>query len=169
MQADAWYAIQVRGRCEQSVAAQLRGKGYELFLPMVGTHRRPSSSRVAPLIPGYVFCRLGTATAPIVTTPGVVRIVSAGDRWLPIPQDEIEALKRVVQSALPATPCLDVFVGRRVRIVAGPLCGVEGVLSRAAGGDRLIVSVSILRRAVAVEVDLRSIELVASDAADSAA
>jgi transcription antitermination factor NusG len=152
-----WYAVQTRSNSERLVHRVLEEKGYELFLPMYGEQRR-WSDRVKqiniPLFPGYVFCRLDSRNRlPILQSPGVVRIVGNGNLPLPISEEEIEAVKNVVKSNLPYIPWPSLVPGHRVVVDRGPLTGLQGVLLRVRHGHRLVVSISMLQRAVAVELD----------------
>jgi transcription antitermination factor NusG len=162
-----WYAVQVQPKCERFVAELLGAKGYERFVPFYMARRRWSDRTKVlelPLIPHYVFCRItADAIGPIVTTPRVVRIVGCGRTPIPVDQQEIDALQRIDGCRLQAEPWPFLRVGQEVAICGGPLDGVRGVLVRHKGADRLIVSVTLLQRAVAVEVDAQSVIPVASD------
>lgn len=154
----AWYALQVRAGLERIASAGLRGKGYEEFLPLYLV-RRQWSDRIrnveVPLFPGYLFCRFDPLDrlVPVLTTPGTIRIVSVGRTPIPVAEAEIEAVHRVVDSGLAAEPWPFLSAGCRVAIERGPLAGLEGILTRFAGAHRLVVSVNLLQRAVAVEID----------------
>ena len=152
-----WYAVQTRSNSERLVYRVLEEKGYELFLPMYSEQRRWSDRMKQiniPLFPGYVFCRLDSHNRfPILQSSGVVRIVGNGNLPIPIPEEEIEAVKNVVQSTLPYTPWSSLAPGHRVVVERGPLMGLQGVLLRVKQGHRLVVSISMLQRAVAVELD----------------
>jgi transcription antitermination factor NusG len=135
----------------------LRGKGYEGFLPFYRS-RRAWSDRVKeiqlPLFPGYVFCRFDVQRRlPILTTPGVVNIVGVGKCPVPIDDLEIAALQATIRSGVPAAPCPYLQVGQCVRIECEPLRGIKGILLNFKGQHRLILSVTLLQRSVAVEVD----------------
>ncbi len=151
-----WFAIQVRAKSEIGVAAALESKGYRPFVPAYRPirHRTPTSNPVPkPLFPGYLFCRLGqSASGPIVTTPGVVRIVGYGNVPTPVEESEIEALKAVIESGLPAEPWPSVRPGQIVRIAKGPLSGIEGVVWECNRRLNLVVSVAILQRSALVEL-----------------
>lgn len=152
-----WYALQVRSRYEISVARQLRGMGYEEFLPLYDCRKR-WSDRVkqvqAPLFPGYLFCRFELQNRlPILKTPGVIQVVGSNRLPIPVDDDEIKAIQILATSGIPNQPCPFVRVGERVRIESGPLRGLEGVLVEIKGDRRLILSVSLLQRSVAVEMD----------------
>lgn len=154
---DRWYALYTRARFEQTIARFLGEKGYESFAPMYKT-RQPWAEGIKimelPLFPGYVFFKMTQSEVPlIVTTPGVIRIVGAGKEPLPIEDSEIGALQTIIASGASAQPWPFLQVGSTVEIESGPLCGLRGVVSRIRNVDRLIVSVVMLRRSVAVEID----------------
>jgi transcription antitermination factor NusG len=152
-----WYAIRVRSRFENVVATILEGKGYEGFLPLYDT-RRTWSDRIkqiqVPLFPGYVFCRFDVQRRlPILTTPGVVGIVGVGKCPVALDDAEIMGLQVAVRSGLPTGPWPFLRIGQQVRIEYGPLSGLKGILLNFKGQQRLVLSVTLLQRAIAVEVD----------------
>jgi transcription antitermination factor NusG len=153
-----WFAVQTRPKWEKPVRGILENKGYELFLPLYKS-RRCWSDRIKevelPLFPGYLFCRLTQEqrTLPLLTTPGVRGIVGFGRRPAPIPDCEIAAVEAIVKSALPAHPHPFLRVGQYVRLKYGPLDGLEGILTGTRKAWRFVVSVEMLQRSVAVEVD----------------
>lgn len=153
-----WYAIRVRSRLEKVASAVLRGKGYCEFLPLYRSRRR-WADRVKesddPLFPGYLFCRLDIhdRLLPLLTTPGVISIVSAGKAPVPISDHEIAAIQTVIRSGLPARPFSSLAIGDRVIIEKGPLAGMEGIAVRMDKKCRLVVSVPLLQRSVAVEIE----------------
>jgi transcription antitermination factor NusG len=153
-----WYAIHVQSKFESLVSTALRGKGYQEFLPLYRSRRRWSNRVVEldlPLFPGYLFCRFDVRgrLLPILTTPGVVSIVGAGRTPIPVSNDEIGAVRAILHSGLAALPWPFFHVGSKVYIEGGPLAGVEGVVTNTDKVYRLIVSVSLLQRSVAVEID----------------
>jgi transcription antitermination factor NusG len=152
-----WFALQVRSRYENVAAAHLSGKGYECFLPKYTTRRRWSDrfQEVAcPLFPGYLFCRLNPLDRhPIHITPGVILIVGQGKTPEPIDETEIAAIQSAVKSGLPSQPYPFLQIGQRVKIDNGPLWGLEGVLLDFKGHHRLVLSVTLLRRSVAVQIE----------------
>lgn len=154
---DEWFAIQVWTGREQLSARHLRQRGYRIFLPCYG-ERRPWSDRMKTieraLFPGYVFCQMQpTIVAKILGTPGVMRIVGDGSRPLPVPDHEVETIQRIVETRVRAEPWPFIEVGQRVRIEAGALKGMEGIVLRTNKQHRLVVSIPLLQRSVAVEID----------------
>jgi transcription antitermination factor NusG len=152
-----WFALQVRARQEASVAGQLEGQGYERFLPFYKLRKR-WSDRIkefdAPLFPGYLFCRFNPHDRlPILKTPGVIQIVGFNNVPAAVDETEIASIQRLVSSGIQHQPCAFLAVGDRVRINAGPLLGLEGILTGIKGNHRLVLSVSLLQRSVAVEID----------------
>ena len=153
-----WYAIHVLTRYESLVSMLLRSKGYEEFLPVCRS-RRQWSDRVkdleVPLFSGYLFCRFdpNDRRVPILTTPGVLRIVGAGRMPVPVGEDEIAAIQKIINSGVPVHPCPYLTEGYRVFIQKGALAGVEGIVLSAAKKCRLVVSVALLQRSVSVEID----------------
>ena len=155
----SWYAVETKSRLEAVAAALLSLKGFETFCPVYKV-RRQWSDRIkeldAALLPGYLFARLahGQRTLPLLTTPYVRGIVSSAGCPLPVPDREIEAVKNIVASGLPATPWPFLHAGDCVLVTHGPLAGVEGILVHFKKQHRLVVSVEMLQRSVAVELDI---------------
>jgi transcription antitermination factor NusG len=152
-----WFALHVRTRHEAGVAAHLRGMGYEDFLPIYKNRTR-WSDRVkeleTPLFPGYLFCRFDPQKRlPILKTPGVIQVVGYSRQPIPVEEKEIEAIQALVASGIPSQPWPYLKVGEKVRIDSGPLRGREGILVEFKGSQRLILSVALLQRSVAVEID----------------
>jgi len=155
--AECWFALSTKRNREKSVAEILRGKGYQDFLPTY-VSRRKWSDRYKdlefPLFPGYVFCRFDPRwRLPILTTPGVVMVVGNGRVPVPVEDSEIDALRAVVASRLRVEPWPYLSAGQRIRIEAGALTGLEGIFLEMRKSCRVVVSVELLQRSVAVEVD----------------
>src|SRR4051812_39488464 len=155
-EAGRWFALSVIPRKEKITAQTLRAKGYEDFLPLYRVKRR-WSDRVKevelPLFPGYVFCHFDpNIRLPILKIPTVMSVLGLGKIPQPIPDTEVHALQTVCKAGIHAVPYPFLTVGAKVRINEGPLTGVEGILVQAKEA-RLILSVSLLQRSVAVEVD----------------
>jgi transcription antitermination factor NusG len=158
----SWFALQVRTRHESGVANFLESMGYEFFLPQY-TCRKRWSDRVkkveTPLFPGYLFCRFDPQDRfPIVSTPGVIQVVGYNRMPVPVDDSEIQAIQTLAASGLPNQPWTFLEVGDRVRIEAGALRGLEGMLIEFKGSHRLVLSITLLHRAVAVEIDSVSVK-----------
>jgi transcription antitermination factor NusG len=152
-----WFAVRVRSRCEKIAAAMIRNKGLEEFLPLYSRRSwRSGRQRMAqlPLFPGYVFCRVDPRDRlPVLTIPGVLYFVGVGRVPVVIDSAEIGAIQSAVRSGLCVEPWPFLEVGRRVRLESGPLANVEGMLLEFRKQRRVVVSVSLLRRSVAVEIE----------------
>jgi transcription termination/antitermination protein NusG len=156
-----WFALWVHSRCEQLVQDQLGARGFRLFLPTIRTWSRRGGKRhliPVPMFPGYVFLHHAMdkhGYVQILQARGVVRIL--GERWdrlAPVDDAEIAAIRQLVKSDVHLLPHPYLREGHRVRIVDGPLNGLEGVLLQVKPGKGLlVVSVELLQRSVAVEVD----------------
>jgi transcription antitermination factor NusG len=152
-----WFALLVRARHEKNIAKMLRGKGYDPFLPLYECRRRWSNRYKVlelPLFPGYLFCRFDVQNRlPILKTPGVLLVLGVARTPVPIDNSEIDSIRTIVGSGHQSQPWPFLQVGTRVRIGHGSLCGLEGILLDFRGHHRLIVSVTMLQRSVAVEID----------------
>jgi len=152
-----WFALQVRTRWESSTAVLLSGKGYEALLPTYRAKKRWNGRLRevnAPLFPGYVFCRFDAQKRlPILVTPGVIAVVGRGRVPLPVDASEIAAIQTVVSSGVRAEPWPYLEIGQRIRIEQDALAGLEGILISFKGSHRIVVSVTLLRRSVALELD----------------
>ncbi len=167
-----WYAVQTRPRNEPFVSAMLCSKGYEVFLPQSrssGVARAGSASVDQALFPGYLFCWVPQeAPGRIVTTPGVIRILGVGGRPTPLPVEEIENIRRAVDSGIQVNPWPRLEEGDEVEVLNGPLAGCSGILVRWRSINRIIISVAMLHRSIAVDVDLSWVALRARRAAQQA-
>src|SRR6266446_7733523 len=163
-----WYAVCTRQQHEKSAARILEYKQFEVFLPLYKVRRR-WQDRIkeisVPLFPGYVFVRGGPARwLQILTTAGVSSIVSCGGRPAAIPFSEVEGVRRIVESTLRIEPHPFLKCGDWVRVVYGPIAGVEGILLRKKNMARLVLSVEMLGKSAAVEVDATHVERIPSGA-----
>jgi transcription antitermination factor NusG len=158
----AWYALYTRHQHEKTVADILSRKGFEVFLPLYSTvHRWKDRQKQLslPLYPSYVFLRDNLERKlQILTTPGFHSIVGTADGPKPIPDYEIDAVKRVIEGSLAVEPHPFLRCGDRVRVLGGPLEGIEGILVRKKNSLRLVLSVEMLMKSVAVEVDASLVE-----------
>jgi transcription antitermination factor NusG len=161
-----WYALHVRERVEKIVSWNLNHKGYEVFLPTYSSRRR-WSDRIKviemPLFSGYVFCRFYFGERlPILTVPGVQHVVSFGQTVTPVDPTELNALRRAVDSGLACEPWPYLQVGHRVRVENGPLTGLEGFVQDVSKPCKLVISLNLLSRSVAVELDRASVKPIPS-------
>jgi transcription antitermination factor NusG len=152
-----WYAVIARTRLEGHVAGILRAMGYEEFLP---TYRRKNqwSDRTKevelPLFTGYLFSRFDARQRlPILKIPGVIGIVGVGKTPEAVPDEDVDAIKAIIRSGLSAQPWEHLTVGSNVFIHHGPLAGLEGIALNVDKKYRLVVSVPMLQRSVAVEIE----------------
>jgi len=153
-----WFALQVRSRREGLVSTHLEGQGYECFLPLYKSKRR-WSDRVKeveqPLFPGYLFCRLDLNNrGPVLMTPSVQQIIGVGRTPIPVEEGEMESIRLALSSGLPSQPWPYMHVGERVRVNYGSLVNLEGILVNFKGSNRVVLSVTLLQRSVAMEIDL---------------
>jgi transcription antitermination factor NusG len=152
-----WYALRTRPNHEKSVSALLVGKGYEQLLPLYQNWHRSSGrmqSVLLPLFKGYLFCRFDLLhRLPILITPGVINVLGRGRVPEPIPSEEIVRIQVSCASGLQLTPWPYLATGDLVRVECGPLQGIEGIFVNEKNTFRVVLSVEMLRRSVAVEVD----------------
>lgn len=153
-----WYALQCWVRKESMIASRLEGQGFECFLPKYKSIREWSDRKKEveqSLFPGYLFCRFEySERRPVVVTPGVLQVVGCSRTPVPVENREIEALQLAVSSQVHSQPWPYLEMGERVRIHTGKLAGLEGILVNFKGNHRVVLSVSLLQRSVALEVDL---------------
>lgn len=159
-----WFALTAKHQHEANVTRLLSAKGFEVFYPTCATvHRWKDRNKVLqlPLFPGYVFFADNLdKRIEVLSTPGVFSIVSFGTVPAQIPYDEIESIRKAVESSLPLRPHPFLSEGERVRVTEGPLTGVCGILQRHKDSCRLVVSIELLGRSAAVEIDAAIIERV---------
>lgn len=159
----SWYAIYAKHQHERTAADLLVRKGFEILLPQYrSVHRWKDRNKTVllPLFPCYLFVRTDLSRKlEILRTPGVFWLVENGGRAAPIPELEIEAINKIIQSPARIAPHPYLKSGERVRIRHGALEGIEGVLVRFKNQYRVVLTVELLKKAVAVEVDLPSVEL----------
>jgi transcriptional antiterminator NusG len=156
---EEWFAIRTKSNRESVVSEGLIGKGYEVLFPRYRASsprrkepRRSVSVALRPLFPGYLFCKFDVLTRlPILTVPGVLNIVSNGKVPIAIDNSEIESLRVLMNSNLPIGPYPYLKVGDLVMLADGPLAGARGCIIQT-DCKRLIVSITLLQRSVAVDV-----------------
>jgi transcription antitermination factor NusG len=153
-----WYAVHTRSRHEKLVARQFQEKQIEAFLPLcTEVHRWKDRYKKVevPLFSGYVFAQFASGTLrrqAVLKTTGVIRIVGFGQRDEPVPDEQIDALRRVLESDALLQKHRYLRVGQRVKVISGALAGVEGILKRIKGNARLVIAVEPIKQAIAVEL-----------------
>jgi len=161
LQALRWYAAYTRSRHEKCVSRQLEGKFFEHFLPTYESlHRWNDRNAVVslPLFPNYLFVRIRLADRmQVLTVSGVVALVGVHGHPSPIPDEEIETLRTCFARRIKMEPHPYLAVGRRVRVIRGPFAEAEGILLRRKGRFRLLLSINLIARSVAVEVDANDV------------
>jgi transcription antitermination factor NusG len=152
-----WCVAYTRHQHEKSVSEMLEAKGFDVFLPLYESTRRWKDRRkvlLLPLFPSYVFVRGAMdRRLPVLTTPGVHKMICRGERIATVPEEEIEAIRRTLDGDFSVEPHPFLRCGERVRVVRGPLEGVEGILTRKKNLFRLVLSVDMLAQSVSVEID----------------
>ena len=152
-----WYALHVRTRFEKVVARNLQSKGFEEFLPLYHRTSNWSDRKKVielPLFPGYVFCRFNSQNRlPVLTIPGVNAIVGIGKTLMPVEERELNDIRALLDSNSSFEPCPFLQIGQRVSVEYGPLAGTQGIVTMVKNQCRLVISVNLLQRSVAVEID----------------
>jgi transcription antitermination factor NusG len=162
MEQPYWYAIQTRSRHEKVVRDQLAAKSITHLLPL-WRKRSVWKDRIkyidVPLFGGYLFSYFALQDRiPVLETVGVVRIVGINGKPMPIPDEQITAVRTMMQHRLPCSPYPYLVEGMRVRIKSGLLAGAEGILLAKKQRHRLVISVDLIQQSVAVDVDSAEVE-----------
>jgi len=159
-----WYALYTCAKHEMKVAEQLVCRSVEHFLPLYLSVRRWKDRKVhlqLPLFPGYLFVRLALRDRfQVLQVPGVAKLIGFNGMPTTLPQEEIEALRTGLAKSVRAKPHPYLTLGRRIRVNAGPLAGLQGILVKRKNTARIVVSVELIQRAMAVEVDEADVEAV---------
>lgn len=154
-----WYALYTRSRFEKKMMSELTDRNIEVFLPMreVLSRWKDRKKRIwIPLFPGYIF--VNHVDTPenryrILNVPGAVRFVSVEGHAEPVPEEQIQSVRRFLENNLALDPYPYMKVGSRVEIIAGPLKGIQGILIKKRGRFRFVLQVDLIRQAVSVEID----------------
>ncbi len=160
-----WYALRTRSRQEKAAAARLSSVGISNYLPLKSELRQWSDRKQevqVPLFPGYVFVHLDVRSGSrleALKTPGIVGFVGNASGPLPIPEKQIESVRTVVSSGSEFTSQTPWKEGDRVRVVRGPLAGVEGILDRRGSKSQLVITIEMIQRSVALVVAEDDLEL----------
>jgi len=167
-----WYALYTKHQHEKSAANFLARSGFEVLLPLYRTkHQWKDRSKIVqlPVFPCYLFLRTSLERKlEVLRTPGIFWFVGHGDRACSVPQYEIEAVRRVVQNSTRFEPHPYLKSGDRVRVRSGPLVGIEGFLIRFKNQYRIVLSVELLQKSVAVEVEISAVKRVESSSVPTA-
>jgi transcription antitermination factor NusG len=157
-----WYAAYTSANHEKRVALQLVQRSVEHFLPLYESMRRWKDRRMKlqmPLFPGYVFVRLALRDRlQVLQVPGLARLVGFNGLPCALANSEIEAMKTCLERKAYLEPHPYVQVGRRVRVQCGPLAGLEGIVVRKKNRVRFVISLDLIQRSVAVEVEAGDVE-----------
>jgi len=164
-----WYAVYTRSRHEEKVYSRLKNKDFEVFLPKAETWSRRKDRRKkiwVPLFPGYIFVQNqldNCSHHDILKTIGVVRIMGIKGHPMPIPEEEIVSLKLMVNSGQLVFPHDYIKTGDKVTVIDGPLEGVVGTILRSnSKKDKFVVSISLLQRSIAVEMNEWAVQKISS-------
>jgi transcription antitermination factor NusG len=162
----AWYAVQTGYRCEQRVASGLTVKGFSTYLPLLReVHQWKDRRKVidVPAFSGYVFVHYEPNLrnrVKVLETNGIVRLLGGNHAPSPISDVEIEAVRQTLFSSLPCERCDALTPGTLVRVMRGPLAGVQGRLARVKNNLRLVVTISLFSQAISAELNLSDVEAV---------
>ena len=159
-----WYAVYTNSRHEKAVARQLEDRQIETFLPVYRNWRRWKDRRKLvelALFPSYVFVKIPAQDKlRVLQVYGVVNVVTFNGQLAVVPEEQITALRNGLENDVCAEPCPYLKVGKKVRVVRGPMAGTEGILVRKREKYRFVLSIDVLMRSVAVEVDAGDVKAV---------
>ncbi len=155
----AWYALYTRSRFEKKMLAELIDRQIEAFLPMreILSRWKDRKKRIwIPLFSSYIF--INHINTPenrfrVLNIPGAVRFVGHEGHAEPIPEEQILAVRRFLESSISVDPYPYLKVGRRVEVIHGPLKGIQGILVQKKGRFRFVLQVDLIRQAISVEID----------------
>lgn len=159
-----WYAVRTRSRHEKVVERQLQSQGIEVFCPVISQIHRWSDRRKmveCPLFTTYAFVRIAPSPEErvrVLRTHGVVDLVGGRGQGVPIPAEQIEAVRAVVAGNVPFTKHPFLKVGQRVRVRGGSLDGVEGILTAQNGSRNLVISVDPIQGSLSIRVEGYEVE-----------
>lgn len=156
-----WYALTIKPQAEITARLALDYRGFPTLLPLYRERRRWSDrwkTIERPIFPGYLFCQFDPDfRRDVITAPGVRAIVGFGSSFEPVPEPQISAIQSAIASAAPLSPWDYLTVGERVRVAEGPLAGVEGILADLKNSIRVVVTVELLQRSLAIEVERHAV------------
>jgi len=158
-QQPAWFALYTRSRFEKKLMSELSERSIEVFLPMreILSRWKDRKKKIwLPLFPGYIFVHHIDTPANryrILNVPGAVRFVGFNAQATPIPLEQIDGVRRFLESNLAVDPYPYIKIGRRMEVIAGPLKGIQGKLVQKKGRFRFVIQVDLIRQAISVEID----------------
>jgi transcriptional antiterminator NusG len=161
-----WYSVQTAYRSEARVARDLASKGFETYLPLLREVHQWKDRRKAVDVPafgGYLFVRYKPNLrnrVKVLETSGIVRLLGGNNTPSPIPNVEIDDVRRILNSGLMCNRCEALVPGSRVKVVRGPLTGVQGILVRIKNSFRLVVAISVFSQAISAELGLSDVEAI---------
>jgi transcription antitermination factor NusG len=162
----AWYSVQTGYRTEARVSRDLTAKGFETYLPLLREVHQWTDRRKAVEVPafgGYLFVRYEPSLRnriKVLETGGVVRLLGGNHTPCPIPDFEIEAVRRALNSGVECSKWEHLTPGSSVRVVRGPLSGVRGTLVRVKNSFRIVVAISVFSQAISAELGLNDVEAI---------
>lgn len=160
-----WYALYTRSRFEKKMLGELSDRSIEVFLPMREVLSRWKDRKKIiwiPLFPGYIFVHHVNTPENrfrVLNIPGAVRFVGQQGRAEPIPEEQIEYVRRFLEASISVDSYPYIRVGSRVEVIAGPLKGIQGILVSKRGKFRFVVQVDLIQRAISVEIDASDVRL----------
>jgi len=163
-----WFAVWTRSRHEKVSASMLAIIGVEHFLPLRSEVRRWSDRKktvTLPLFSGYLFVRMNPnkdSRLEVLKAPGIAGFVGNSSGPLPIPDQQIEDIRTVLARRVECSVLPLLVEGERVRVARGPLAGVEGLLLRSNSTTRLLISIEMIHKTLAVSVSREDVEPVES-------
>jgi transcription antitermination factor NusG len=157
-----WYAAYTRANHERRVAQALAERGVEHFLPQYQSRRKWKDREVElslPLFPGYVFVRMALELKlRVLQVPGVACLVNFAGKPAVVPAEEFGRIQELLNRKVLATPHPYLNVGRRARVLDGPFAGLEGIVIRRNKRNRLVISLDLIERSIAVELGEANLE-----------
>ncbi len=161
---EQWFALHTRAKHEKVVAQEVRDRGVTTFLPLIrGVHRWSDRRKIieSPLFSCYVFVKLvpgNDERLRVLRVNGVLRFVGVQGRGIPIPDEQIQAVRTLVEEQLPVCSHPFLKIGQRVRIRSGALSGIEGILTSRSGEHTLIISLDAIQRSLSVRIEGYEVE-----------
>ena len=161
-----WYAVKTVSRHEKFVAHELECQGVTSFLPSITEIHRWSDRRrkvERPLFPGYLFVRGAMSSQlrrVVLFARGVAGFITMRGEPIPIPDDQIENVQKLLANDIPCIAHPFLRIGQRVRVRGGSLDGVEGILTAFNGQKGLVVAIDGIQRSLAVRIEGYDVEIV---------